>query len=468
MAGLTRALSALGLAAIVTASWATGGCFAAGDEPWRLADAIEAPDWLLLSGSHRTRFETLDGQFRAGRNGGDQVLVFRTTLHGELQLDDLRLGVELADSRAKLADTGTPLSTGIVNTLELLQAYTSLSNDDLFTEGATSLLRFGRITMEVGSGGLVLRHRYRNTINAFTGLDWQWTGADGRHARAFVTLPVDRQPKRFDDLIDNERSFDRESTDVVFWGLFYQPPDLPWGDDGEAYLFGLHERDGARRATRNRQLLTPGIRFRRPASKGAFDYEIESVFQFGTSRSSTAATDTTDLDHFAHFQHVEAGYSFEAPWSPRLVAQFDYASGDRDPNDGDNERFDSLFGARRFDFGPTGIYGSFARANLITPGLRLQVKPSPSVRVMLAHRAFWLASDRDAWTTSGVRDAAGATSSYLGQQLEARLRWALVPENLQFEVGAAHLFDGTFLKNAPNATRQGDATYLYTQLTFSF
>lgn len=468
MAGLTRALSRLGLAAIVTALWAAGGCVAADDGPWRLADAIKAPDWLSLSGSQRTRFETLDGQFRAGRNGGDQVLVFRTTLHGELRLEDLRLSIELADSRAKLADSGTPLSTGIVNTLELLQAYVRLTTDDLFAEGATSVLTAGRMTMDVGSRRLVARNRFRNTINSFTGLDWQWTGADGRHARAFVTLPVDRRPKRFAELIDNERSFNRASTDVVFWGLFYQPPDLPWGDDGEAYLFGLHERDSARRATRNRQLLTPGIRLRRPAAKGAFDYEIESVFQLGTSRSSTAATNTTDLDHFAHFQHVEAGYSFDAFWSPRLAAQFDYASGDRDPNDGANERFDTLFGARRFEFGPTGIYGPFARANLITPGLRLQLKPRSDIGVMLAHRAYWLASDRDAWTTSGVRDTTGTTSSYLGQQVEARLRWDLLPGNLRLEAGAAHLFDGTFMKDAPNATRQGDATYVYTQLAFSF
>jgi len=468
MAGLTRLLSTFGLATIVVSAWAASSSVAAGDKPWRLSDALQTPDWLSLGGSHRTRFETLDGQFRAGRNGGDQVLVFRTTLRGELRLEDLRLRVELADSRATLADVGTPLSTGIVNTLELLQAYVSLTTDDLFADGATSVLTAGRVTMDVGSRRLVARNRFRDTINSFTGVDWKWTGADLRHARAFVTLPVDRRPKRFAALIDNQWSFDRESTDVMFWGLFYQPPKLSWGDDGEIYVFGLHERDSARRATRNRQLLTPGLRFRRPAKAGAFDYEIESVFQFGNSRASTAATDTTDLDHFAHFQHVEAGYTFDAGWSPRVAAQFDYASGDRDPNDGDNEHFDTLFGARRFDFGPTGIYGPFARANLISPGLRLQLKPRSDTSIMFAHRAYWLASDRDAWTTSGVRDATGATSGYLGQQAEVRLRWDLVPGNLQFEAGAAHLFDGSFMKNAPNATRQGDATYAYIQLALSF
>ena len=110
MARLTRVF-AFGLAAFVTALWTAGGCAVAGDDPWPLAAAFGTPDWLSLSGSHRTRFETLDGRFRAGRNGGDQVLVFRTTLHGELRLEDLRLGVELADSRAKVTrptSTHTP------------------------------------------------------------------------------------------------------------------------------------------------------------------------------------------------------------------------------------------------------------------------------------------------------------------------------------------------------------------------
>ena len=281
-------------------------------------------------------------------------------------------------------------------------------------------------------------------------------------------MPVDRRPKRFGELIDNQRSFDRESTDVVFWGLVYQPAELPWGDKGEVYLFGLHERDNARLATRNRQLLTPGFRLYRPAARGAFDYEFESVFQFGSSRASTAATDTTDLDHFAHFQHAEVGYSFDAPWSPRALVQFDYASGDRDPNDGDNEQFDTLFGARRFDFGPTGIYGPFARANLISPGVRLFARPRSDVELMLAYRGFWLASERDAWTAAGVRDATGATNGFLGQQLEARLRWDLAPGNVRLETGAAHIFDGTFMQDAPNAARQGDVTYLYAQVALTF
>jgi hypothetical protein len=195
---------------------------------------------------------------------------------------------------------------------------------------------------------------------------------------------------------------------------------------------------------------------------------LESVFQAGHSRSSTAATDTRDLDHFAHFQHVEAGYTFVAPWSPRLVLQFDYASGDDNPNDDNNNRFDTLFGARRFDFGPTGIYGPFARSNLISPGYRLIMKPQATFEVMFAHRLYWLASDRDAWTTSGVRDSTGKSGSYLGVQPEIQLRWDVLPGNVSLEAGAAYVFSGEFVDDAPNSNDEGDSSYAYVQTVFTF
>ncbi|MDQ3773199.1 MAG: alginate export family protein [Pseudomonadota bacterium] len=70
----------------------------------------------------------------------------------------------------------------------------------------------------------------------------------------------------------------------------------------------------------------PGFPVYRDPAKAQFDFELESIFQFGESRAS-AATDVVDLDHFAHMQHIQAGYTFDAPWSPRVLAQYDYASG---------------------------------------------------------------------------------------------------------------------------------------------
>lgn len=443
--------------------------YASADEPgpWRLQNALGLSPSLTLSGTFRTRYESLDSQFRAGRDGGDQILVLRTTLLAALHQGPFTIAGELIDSRAFLDDTGTPLSSGIVNPAELLQGYLQWDVRDLAINGATSSFRVGRITMDIGSRRFVARNRYRNTINAFTGIDWQWQDSNGRQLRAFLTLPVNRKPNSVAELADNDVEFDEEDRDVKFWGIYYAQ-NLPFGARAEMFYFGLDEDDSSGRATRNRELSTIGYRLHRKPELARVDYQAESAFQFGHSRASSAAADFRDLDHFAHFHHAELGYTFDRQWRPRLIAQYDFASGDDNPNDGDNGRFDTLFGARRFDFGPTSIYGPFARSNISSPGLRLQLQPLRAVTSFLAYRAFWLASDRDAWTTSRVRDASGSTDSFVGHQIEIRLRYDIVPKNLRLESGLAHLFAGNFIDNAPNSPDQGDATYLYAQMGLTF
>ena len=436
--------------------------------PWRLSEALGS-DWLELSGHHRSRYETLDEQFRGGSSGSDQIWVLRTTLKAETKLDKVELTAEVIDSRQELADDGTPINTGIVNALELLQACVGIDLAGVLPWGGKGKLQVGRHTIDIGSRRLVARNRFRNTINNFTGISGAWTAPSGERVRVFYVLPVSRLPSDRKSLLDNDREFDEEGSEVQFWGLHTALPELLPRSTGEFYLFGLHEDDAPDRPTSNRNLYTMGLRFYRKPAPGQFDFELESVYQTGESRASEADTDRIDLDHFAHFQHVHAGYTFDMPWSPRAVLQFDYASGDRDPNDGDNNRFDTLYGARRFEFGSTGICGAFARSNLISPGGRLIMRLRRNLTVVIADRWYWLASDTDAWTTAKFRDVTGSSGSYLGNQAEVGIRLDMYPRNLRLETGIAHLFAGKFQENAGDADgRDNDTTYAYLQAAFTF
>ncbi len=430
-------------------------------EAWRLNEAAGLPEWFSLSGEHRSRFENLDEQYRGSGNGGDQALVFRTLVKGEIQLGAAAFVGEMIDSRAELADSGTTLNTTIVNPTDLLQAHIQIPMNNLFVTNGQSKLRLGRFTMDVGSRRLVARNRYRNTINAFTGVDWQWTGASKHQFRAFYTLPVQRL---FDgNAIDNQAAFDKQDEEVSFWGVYFKPASLPWGnerDHAEVYFMSLQENDTPSRATADRDIYTAGFRVFRKPKTSQFDFQVESMLQFGDSRSSTSSN--TDLDHQAHFQHVEIGYTFNAAWSPQLLFQYDYASGDDDPNDGENNRFQTLFGARRFDFGPTSLYGAFARSNLSTPGLRLKLKPATHVTSFVALRGFWLASADDAWTTGRITPS--DDNSYIGTQIEGRVRWDVLPGNLRLEAGLLHLFAGDVMDDA----NKDDSSYGYLQASFKF
>ncbi|MGE0385399.1 MAG: alginate export family protein [Gammaproteobacteria bacterium] len=444
---------------------AIAGPVRAGEDPWRLGQALGVPAWLSLGGEYRVRLENLDNQFRAGRRGGDQVLVHRTSLLARIDLPSARIVAEALDARASLADAGTPLSTADVNPIDLLQAYLELTLRDAPVTGGTSVLRLGRFTMDMGSRRLVARNRYRNTINAFTGADWTITGASQTQTRLFFVLPVQRLAGT--NLLEAEAQADDQSGDVRLWGFHHARGGLPANSRGEFYVLGLDERDDDALATRDRRLYTAGLRLYRDPVPGAFDFQIESALQFGESRASASAADRRDLDHRAHFQHVEVGYSFQRPWKPRLVVQYDYASGDDSPLDDENNQFDTLFGARRFDFGPTGGYGAFARANISSPGLRLLLAPSARVKIMAALRGFWLASDRDAWTGAGVRDATGNSGSYIGTQAEAEIRWSIIPGNLDLETGIAHVSGGGLMERPPG-NGNGDPTYVFLAATFTF
>lgn len=48
------------------------------------------------------------------------------------------------------------------------------------------------------------------------------------------------------------------------------------------------------------------------------------------------------------------------------------------------------------------------------------------------------------------------------------MRYALKPDAVWLEVGAAHLFKGRALTDAPNAPDTGDTLYGYADVTFTF
>lgn len=431
--------------------------------PWRAFDAAGSPEWLRFGLEHRLRYEHLESDFRATARDDSSGLFLRTLLQAELDVSPVTVGAEFQDARAFATDE-TPLSTALVNPLELLQAHLTLRGKGLLAEGDEASVALGRMTLDLGSRRLVARNEFRNTINAFTGLDASWLGGNGHRARAFAVVPVRRLPAEAEALSQNTPALDRESEDALLWGLFYGSRPLAHALQVEAYLLGLHERDGRGAPSANRRLFTPGVRVLRPIETGRVDFQLELMAQLGTSRASAADTDERDLRHVARSLHATVGRRFDAPGKPRLAFQYDFASGDEAREDDTNGRFDPLFGARRFDFGPTGLYGAFARSNLSSPGLRLELGPDPKVDALAGYRLVWLAAARDAWAPAGLRDATGGAGAFVGHQLEARVRWHALPKNLSLELGGAYLFRGRFAIRVPEA-KPAPPLYGYAQLT---
>lgn len=420
---------------------------------------------LAISGSVRLRYEAIDGQARAGFNSSDTLFNIRTQILAEYRSDDIRIGAELFDSRAYGADDGTPISTNEVNTLELVQAYVAGDIREPFGKGSKLTLSAGRMTLNLGSRRLVAADDYRNTTNGYTGVRADLSAPGGIKATLIYTLPQYRLPDGPQDIRDQKVQMDRENFDLVLWGGLVSKAKLLGPATGELGYFHLGERDGFGRLTRDRSLDTFSARLIADPAPGKVDYEIEAIYQTGEISASTAPTAPAQQVS-ATFVHADIGYTFASPWKPRLSLEFDRASGDK-PG-GRYGRFDTLFGMRRADLAPAGLYNSVARANIMTPGIRIEATPSKRADWFAVYRAMWLASDRDSFSTTGVRDASGRSGDFAGHQIEARVRYWLVPARLRFEANGLLLAKGRFLREAPNAPPGNTTRYVSLNLSASF
>lgn len=431
-----------------------------------LPEAVGAPDNLKLSGTFRIRIEGIDNQFRPARIAeSDAFVSMRTTLFAEYDAHPVKIGAELFDSRGYVEKKTSSVGTTEINAFELGQAYIGADLGNALGKGTTSSLTVGRFTMDIGSRRLVARNQFRNTINSFTGVRFDWQDAGKDTLRLFWTMPQYRLPDQTAQIQDNDVKWDRESTDLQVFGGSFSKAGV-FGGTLEIYGYGLTERDSPKLQTRNRHLFTPGVRLARGAKPGRFDYDFEGICQTGHERATTGAADRTDLDVSAYFVHAEVGRSFTGSWSPRVALQYDRASGDG-PSSSYN-RFDTLFGARRGEYGPTSLYGAVQRANLSSPGVRLEVTPDKRWDGFVAYRALWLENATDSFASTGVRDRTGRSGTFAGHQVEARVRYWVIPKIARLDGGVAYLFKGSFLQNAPNAPDDGDTRYGYLDLTFSF
>ena len=123
-----------------------------------------------------------------------------------------------------------------------------------------------------------------------------------------------------------------------------------------------------------------------------------------------------------------------------------------DANDDTIHAFDSLYGLRRFDYGPTDVYQTFPRSNILAPGLRSVTKLDGLHNIMIGYKALWL------------QKVANGDDDFLGHQLEFRWRYQAF-KSLRLELGGAYLAKGNALDRG---AYPDDSMYGYTALMYKF
>lgn len=263
---------------------------------------------LDFSGETRIRYESLDGQYRSGKSGSDQLLPLKTLLKADLSWQQIKAVIELHDARTYLDDAGTPLSTSFVNTHDILQGYLQLPVPYLKYE---THLKLGRFTLDIASRRFVERNDFRNTINSYTGFHSITNFERGMQLNAFYALPVDKHPSKADPegLSDNDFAWDKENRSRNFWAIHMQDILIHNQLKGDLFIYGLDEKDRGTTLTEDRNLNSPGFRLRIPKNKGGWDFDLEAAYRFGTQSSSTVNNAAT-FDVEAHMLHIDFGYTF--------------------------------------------------------------------------------------------------------------------------------------------------------------
>jgi len=396
-----------------------------------LKTALHLPDWIDLGLENRTRFESYDHPWRSiqrsGGGGTDAQVALRSRARVGLGGNGpFRFLFEGQDSRALSADEpGDFRNNTTVNEFDTTQLFGALSINNVGGSGLRTDLHVGRMTMDFGNRRYVARNDFRNTTNSFDGAHWQIGEGQTWRFRAFLVEPVVRFLEHSDE----------QTSKLVFWGAYAESAHVPWFN-ANTYYFGLNDQQGPK-ITR-RTLNTYGIRLFKAAAVNEFDYEFEGAIQTGK---------IGDVDHFAYNPNIEAGYSFDLPWTPRFLVQYTYASGHRIPGAGQNGNFDILFGARRFDLDPTGIWGPFFRSNISSPGWRLIFRPDDTLTLNIKQRLWYLAEATAVFSGSGLVDPTGRSGNNLGSDLELRAQWTplwAMRQNMDFDFGYVHWFKGSY------------------------
>ncbi|HVP00389.1 MAG TPA: alginate export family protein [Bryobacteraceae bacterium] len=189
-----------------------------------------------------------------------------------------------------------------------------------------------------------------------------------------------------------------------------------------------------------------GLRFKGQTLR-SLDYSVESILERGTDGPNGIRAWAASLGASYRIDKARA--------KPRVFWQFDYASGDRNPSDGTQNTFDTMYPTAHDRF---GITDQFGWQNIIAQRAGLTIEPRHRWTVTGQYLDFWLAQASDAlYNTSGgviLRDATGRSGTHIGREFDA-YTWYELNRHVNIGVGVGHLQGAEFLQRTskgPNYT----------------
>jgi hypothetical protein len=376
---------------------------------------IDLPSWVRIGVEHRGRLEGVSGAgFSPDREDLYWLNRFRVTARFSIT-PWLNAAVQAQDARVE-GRNGPVAGAPFRDQFDVRLAHIDVGA----FEKSRWAIRGGRQELAFGDQRLVGHVSWLNTARTFDAVRGVFRHkairVDG-FAASVVAIQVDKA--------------NRSGGGDYFYGADAQFTVLPKNGLLEPYEFV--------RTARELTSSTTGVRLVGKLSPRT-DYNIETALQRGSAGSDTIAA---WAGHWLVGRSIGSGAA-----TCRTFAEYNFASGDGEPDDGIRGTFDQLY--------PTphdkhGLADQVGWRNIHHARAGLEVKPHSKLTLGSSYHSFWLASARDAFYSAGgavlARIPAGAADRHVGQELDVQATFTPWPR-LQVHGGYAHIFPGAFLKAA--------------------
>ena len=407
-------------------------------------DFLKDASWLDFGIDYRLRSEYRDDDIRRASGGLDEPFLHRTRAYLGIHdvLDPFRFAIELQDSRrynSRFERDNRDFNEFALIRLQAELFLESLLDADPRGNKRPVSLRYGIQNFEFLDRRLLANNQWRNTANTFLG----FRGAIGQDANNWSLDLLAVQP-----LERREFEWDRPVKGQWVYGLIGHWRG--WRNlTLEPFYLGLDQRETAEAA--DRTVHSPGLRAYGVFGSSGFDFDTTLMHQFGNNGAQ-------EVDAWGG--NIEIGYCFDHAWKPRLSAFYGYASGDQDPADNIDNRFERFYGFAR----PWSANDYIVFENISTPKLRLELTPSDQLRMDLGYSWYHLASATDRFHGgSRARDPSGRSGDGIGHEFDIRARWQIT-KRLEVILGYAYFTPGDFTQNA---IRPGDTDFAYLEINLA-